>query len=482
MKPAMTGRSIGSGHASFWVDQAGECEPLQGLDQVNGFSFNLVTTDDMLICMTDMALHAVRRFGFGRRGSEALPDDVHGWLRSQLDAPDPLLGRPGPTMLNTALVARRFAEAQKAKEPLPGGFSGLFTEEMTASLKYAVSTDLPLRERLVWFWANHFTVSARGGPWSFGLNGTYVHEAIRPHVTGRFADMVKAVMRHPAMLDYLDNTHSIGPDSPIGLKQHRGINENLARESLELHTLGIQAGYTQRDVIAYAGMLSGRMMNTEGASPGFVYRADAHEPGPETVFGHTFPDGLEGSEDALEWIADHPATRRHIANQLVQHFVADVPPPKCVERLEAVLRDTGGDLKAAMLAIIDMPEAWQPLTKFRAPAEYITAVQRALDLPFEPGPGLLDATNDLGQPFRNPLLPNGWPDTAADWVAGEPLLKRADWAMTQALRPNAPSADAVASATLGELYSSTTRAAVTQCPNRTEALATLFASPEFLRR
>jgi uncharacterized protein (DUF1800 family) len=440
------------------------------------------TTSATVPNMVDMALHAFRRFGFGRRGTEPLPDDPRLWLKAQLRAPDPLLGRPGPSMRNTALAAERYAQAQKSGAPLPGGFAGLFADEMTASLQYAVTTDLPFRERLVWFWANHFTVSARGGPWPFGLNGTYVFEAIRPHVTGRFADMVKAVMRHPAMLDYLDDTHSVGPDSPVGLSQHRSINENLARESLELHTIGIQSGYTQHDVTAYAAILTGRQMNTEGDQPGFVFRADMHEPGPQTVLGHTFPAGFAGSEDALEWIADHPATHHHIATQLVQHFVADSPPPPCVAKVETTLRDTHGDLTQAMLTIIDMDEAWQPLTKFRPPAEYIIAVQRALDLPFEPGRALLDATDDLGQPFRNPLLPNGWPDTAADWVAGEPLLKRADWAMTQASRPNAPSAEAVAAATLGDLCSPSTRQAIARCPTPAEALATLFASPEFLRR
>jgi len=335
---------------------------------------------------------------------------------------------------------------------------------------------------LVWFWANHFNVSARGGPWPYGLNGTYVFEAIRPHVTGRFRDLVKAVMRHPAMLDYLDNTRSIGPDSVIGLQQHRGLNENLARECLELHTMGLASGYTQHDVTSFAAMLTGRMMNINGDSPGFVFRADMHEPGDQTLMGHTFPASFAGSEAALEWIADHPATRRHIATQLVQHYVADAPPPGCVSRVEAALNNHDGDLTQAMLAVFALEESWQPLTKFRQPADYIISVQRALNLPFEPGHVLLSATEDLGQPFRNPLLPNGWPDTAPDWLAGEALLKRADWSMTQAIRPGAPAAQAVVDATLGDLCSASTRAAINAAPTAPEALATLFASPEFMRR
>jgi len=362
------------------------------------------------------------------------------------------------------------------------GYATLYQDDMEAALQHAATTDLPFRERLVWFWCNHFTVSGRAGNMVFGFSGPYMRDAIRPHVTGRFADMLKAVMTHPAMLYYLDNQISDGPGSPLGLKQHRGLNENLARECLELHTLGVHGGYTQADVTALAAILTGRTVNMDGDNPGFVFRADAHQPGPKRFMGREYPEGLAGSEAALDWIAAHPATHRHLATQLVQSFVADVPPPHCVDRVAAVLDDTGGDLKQAMLAIIDMPEAAQPLTKFRAPAEYVVAVLRALDLSPLPEGRLFYATKDLGQPFMCPLLPNGWPDTADAWLSGESLLKRADWAMTQASRPGAPPVDGVVEATLGDLCSQSTRAAIKACPNPAEALATLFASPEFMRR
>jgi uncharacterized protein (DUF1800 family) len=294
--------------------------------------------------------------------------------------------------------------------------------------------------------------------------------------------MVKAVMRHPAMLYYLDNEASVGPHSPIGLKQHRGINENLARECLELHTLGVEAGYTQRDVTAFAGMLTGRWVNWDAESAGFMFRPDMHEPGSKVFMGNEYGEGLEGSEAALNWIANHAATRHHIATQLVRHYIDDSPLPRCVARVEEVLNRTQGDLKQAMLAIVGMDEAWVPMTKFRAPAEYVVAVQRALDLPVPPDSRLLGACAELGQRFMGPILPNGWPDIATDWISGEALLQRADWSMTQATRAGAPTADTVAVATLGDLCSETTRAAVKSCPNPLEALATLFASPEFVRR
>lgn len=427
-------------------------------------------------------LHAVRRFGFGRRGTDPVPDDPKRWIGSQLDAPDPLLAQAGPSILTTAMADRAFQAARKDGAMPDGGMAGIHDREMTALLRHAVDTDLPVRERLVWFWSNHFTVSSRAGEWSMGLLGAYVQEAIRPHVTGRFVDLLKAVMRHPAMLYDLNNVTSVGPDSVAGLKQHAGLNENLARECLELHTLGVNSSYTQQDVTVFAAILSGRAFERNGDAPGFVFRPDWHQPGPKTFLGHTYPEGFDGSEAALEWIAAQPATRRHIARKLVQHFVADLPPARCVAEVEAELNDTDGDLKQAVLAIVDMPEAWQPLTKFRAPADYVIAVQRALDLPPEPVEKLRFAARDLGQQFMGPLLPNGWPDTADDWIFGEALLKRADWAVTQAARPEAPAAEAVAPATLGRLCSASTLSAIRACPNRAEALATLFASPEFMRR
>ena len=436
----------------------------------------------MTATMVTDPLNAFRRFGFGRRGSEPLPENVPKWLLSQLEAADPLLSEAGPTALNAVLVQRRWDDARKAGGSPTYGQSTLYGDEMTAALQQAVTTDLPLRERLVWFWSNHFTASARAGGFNFGFAGTYIREAIRPHVTGRFPDLVKAVMRHPAMLIYLANDTSAGPNSQTGLKRHRGLNENLARECLELHTMGVHGGYTQQDVTGFAAVLTGRSVRLDGDDPGFVFKADMHEPGPKTLMGHSFPEGFEGSEAALDFIANHPATNRHIATQLVRHFVADVPPEHCVDRVMAELDRTRGDLKQAMASIIDMPEAWQPLTKFRAPADYVVAVLRALDLPHEPGNHEFAATMDLGQPFMDPLLPNGWPDTTDAWLSGETLLKRADWAMTQASRPGAPTADAVAEATLGTLCSESTRAAIKACPNPAEALATLLASPEFMRR
>ena len=192
-----------------------------------------------------------------------------------------------------------------------GPISAVFDENAMAE------TDAPYRERLVWFWANHFTVSLRRGEVSAVLM-PFIREAIRPHVNGRFADMLFAVMRHPAMLMYLDNAASIGPNSPAGLRSHRGLNENLARECLELHTLSPAAGYTQNDVTEFAKVLTGWSFDINYNPPQFVFRLNAHEPGPKTIMGQTFNHGAEGGIAALTWIADHPATHRHLATKLVR--------------------------------------------------------------------------------------------------------------------------------------------------------------------
>ena len=404
-------------------------------------------------------------------------------MQAQLNAPDPLLAQPGPTIMRAALAQRNYEALTKAGAVHAPGLSEIYQADMTALLQQAITTDLPVRERLVWFWANHFTVSGRAGSWALGLLGCYLHDAIRPHVTGHFADMLKAVMRHPAMLAYLDNHLSVGPNSPDGLAHHQGLNENLARECLELHTLGAGAGYTQADVTAFAAILTGRSIDMgSDTPPGFVYKPRTHEPGRKSFMGYSVPEGLVGSEDVLAFIAGHPATHRHLATQLVRHYIADAPPDRCVCRIETVLNETHGDLRQAMLAVFELPEAWQPRTKFLAPAEYAVAVQRALGLPVEPGFHLLATTDDLGQHFGDALLPNGWPDTEADWISGEAILKRADWALFQARRPGAPTADAVLAATFGDDCSSATRAAVARCPDPAEALATVLVSPEFLRR
>ena len=417
---------------------------------------------------------ALIRFGFGRRGAEPAPPDPRAWLQGQLRAagPAPL----APT--DIALEALRADRRDKPK-PMQSRTRALFLRDALAHLTQALTTDQPFRERLVWFWTNHFTVSIRQGPVA-GLVGPFVAEAIRPHVTGQFGDMLRAVMRHPAMLLYLSNAFSIGPDSPAGRRTGRGLNENLARESLELHTVGLASRFTQADVTSYAKILTGWSINIKGDPPGFLFRRFAHEPGWQTLLGHRFPPGEDGGVQALAFLAAHPATQRHLATELVRHFVADDPPAAAVTHIAGVLTRTGGDLGAAAAALVGLPGAWRAETKLRSPQELLVGAGRALGVRQANQP-MLGALHLLSQPLWAAPQPNGWADRARDWAAPEAMLRRVDFAYALAGRVPRPAA-AVGRDALGSRLRPATRTALARAGSRRDALALLLSSPEFQRR
>ncbi len=423
--------------------------------------------------------HALARFGLGRRGAESLPTDPAGWLRTQLHAPDPTR-LPQPPSSAQGLAALR---ADRQNKP-PAGESqsrALFRQDAMGQLNNALTTPAPFRERLVWFWTNHFTISLRR-PVCAALVGAFVEEAIRPNITGRFADMLLAVMRHPAMLLYLDNVGSVGPDSPAGQRSKRGLNENLARECLELHTVSPAAAYTQADVTNFAKVLTGWSIDMRADPPGFRFRPFAHEPGEQTVMGRRVPEGEEGGIAALAFLAAHPATHRFLATKLVRHFVADDPPQDAVRQIEAVLRDTRGNLGAAAEALITLDAAWQPRTKLRSPLDFVVASLRALDAPPPDQPWMIGALAGLGQPLWSAPQPNGWPDKAADWAAPEAMVRRVDWAYAVAGRVQGADPAEVAEASLGPLMKPATLEAVHRAASRRDALTLLLSSPEFQRR
>ena len=320
---------------------------------------------------------ALIRFGLGRRGDEALPADPVQWLRDQLHHPDPATIAPQPGTV-TGLTRLRLDRQIKPK-PEDSRVRALFLAEAKAELQNALTTSAPFRERLVWFWTNHFTVAVRGG--AAAVACAFIEEAIRPHVTGHFEDMLLAVMHHPAMLIYLNNARSVGPDSLAGQRRHLGLNENLARECLELHTVSPAAGYTQADVTSFAKLLTGWSIDLRGDPPGFMFRPFAHEPAAQTIMGRTFPPGEAGGQAMLHFLANHPATHRFLATRLVQYFVADEPPAEAVRHIEGVLRDTGGNLGAASEALVTLDAAWRPGAKLRTPQDFVIASLRALDLP-----------------------------------------------------------------------------------------------------
>lgn len=446
---------------------------------------------------------AVTRFGLGARPGEldAASADPRGWLDRQI-ALAPFVPNEFAGLPTSAAQVKRISDARQnfrrssdkkaardALNALRKSFRKEFRAEVNARTHAAVATDVPFRERLVHFWSNHFTVSATK-PMIAGVVGAYEREAIRPHVTGRFADMLKAVVRHPAMLLYLDNAQSIGPNSRVGRRRKRGLNENLAREILELHSLGVEGGYTQADVIELAKILTGWTMvrpagrNRLSSDGRFVFLAPIHEPGAKTLLGTRIPEsGEQEGVQALELLARHPSTARFVATKLVRHFVSDDPPADAVRKIAEVFRETDGDLAAVARAMVRLDAVWtEPLPKIRTPNDLVIAAYRAAGTDAMKGK-LAAGLHVLGQtPFSAPS-PAGWKDTAAAWMSPEALMGRIDWLNAYAARSaGATDALAVADGTVGPLVPPSTRQAITRAPSNRDALALLFASPEFQRR
>ena len=281
-----------------------------------------------------------------------------------------------------------------------------------------------------------------------------------------------------------------GPTAPPASAAHRGLNENLARECLELHTVSPAAGYTQADVTNFAKVLTGWSIDLRAEPPGFRFRPIAHEPGAQLVMGRAFPDGEEGGEAALHFLANHPATHRFLATKLVRHFVADEPPPDAVRRIEGVLRDTGGDLGAAAAALISLDAAWQPAAKLRPPLDYRDRLHCARSTcRRSSGPSSMcrACLAGLGQPLWNAPQPNGWPDRASDWATPEAndaadrlglwrvrtASPRRGTGVTRRNWPRPPS---------GRCSAMDTLQAVHRAGSRREAMTLLLSAPEFQRR
>ena len=467
---------------------------------------------------------ALYRFGLGPRAGSiaAIASDPRGALLAELDGAG--AGRIGNADLLTsgtaARVAFAFQQAQRAarqaeraaqqaaapsggasppqmqdqsapppapvRNPGPGVPQQIYLAEAKARIHAALGAKIGFLERLVWFWSNHFCVSADKGNVR-QICGAYEREVIRANVLGRFSDMLLAAESHPAMLIYLDNARSIGPDSIAGLRQKRGLNENLAREILELHTLGVRTVYTQEDVTRFANVITGwtfvpfRQNPVRGGE--FEFNPRMHQPGAQTVIGRSYPDaGMQQGRDVLAALARHPATAKHVAGKLVRHFVADEPPPALVERLAKRFLATQGDLKEVTKALVAAPEAWEaPRAKLKRPGEWVVGMLRATGVtPPDIGP-VMQAHNLLGEPLWRPSAPKGFADESAPWLDG--LAQRLDIANQFARRLGAEADPReVFEQALAPLASSETRQAVLRAESRPQALALLFMAPEFQRR
>jgi uncharacterized protein (DUF1800 family) len=366
-----------------------------------------------------------------------------------------------------------------------------------ARAQSAALTTQPFGERLVHFWSNHFAISADKGA-IFGLAGTLENEAIRPHVNGRFVDLLTAVEQHPAMIAFLDNQLSVGADSSAarfaagrGSKHPFGINENLAREILELHTLGVDGGYAQRDVTSFAQIITGwsigggRGRLAGGEAGRFYFRDNLHEPGPKSFLGRSYPqEGQAQGEAVLGDLARHPSTARFIATKLVRHFIADDPPPKAVDRLAHAYLTSDGDLPHVYGALIEAPEAWDAQSrKFKTPEDFVFSTLRALSVTPQKPEEVIRSFELLGQRQYTPGSPAGWPDTAKSWDGSDSLMHRVLWASRVAERyEQSASPVDIAAAALGGFARADTLAALRRASSGTQALALLLMSPEFQRR
>jgi uncharacterized protein (DUF1800 family) len=372
-------------------------------------------------------------------------------------------------------------------------------DDLAVRVNVAITSPTPFAERLVHFWSNHFSVSVGKLGTQFEV-GPHEFGAIRPHVLGRFSDMLKAAVLHPAMLLYLDQFQSIGPGSIAGQRRGRktdaqgprGLNENLAREILELHTLGVDGGYSQTDVTEFARALTGwtvpgvgrvgRLAEAQAGGGAFV--ALAHEPGARTILGKRYPDlGARQALAVLDDLAAHPATARHIATKLARHFAGDNPPASLVARLEADFRASGGDLASLTRTLVAAPEVWAPQpVKFRTPFEWFIAAARLSGTTTLEAQRIARVLNELGQtPWRAPS-PAGYDDIAGSWAAPDALLRRVELAERMAQGVAAEDVLARAEAAFPGALSDSTRTMLVRAESGRQALALLLVAPEMMRR
>lgn len=456
---------------------------------------------------------AAHRFGLGEPSLDAVGTDPQAWLNSQIGPADAPLGAG---LLGTAaaldqvaaeLRARRAARAvpadAAASAPDLGGFyREVIAADVRSRLLTAASTTRPFAERLQLFWANHFTVSLAKGSVR-GLVGAFERDAIRPNIAGNFEALLWAATTHPAMLRYLDNTQSAGPHSRVVAREAMraarleegprvsGLNENLAREVLELHTLGASSArgprpvYTQADVTSFARVLTGWRVPLQTGDLSRPFEPNWHEPGTKAVLGQAYPEGPQALRLVIHDLAQHPATAHFIATKLARHFVADDQPAALVDRLAATYRRGNADLAGVYRELIRSPEAWQAQpAKLKTPEEFVLSAARVLRLDqraFERGDAL--GIGALGQRVHGAPSPAGWSDRAEDWLGPDAVWKRVEWSTRTAGRLGARiDARQLAAQSLGPLLSTDTRTQIERAADGPQALALLLMAPEFQRR
>ena len=447
--------------------------------------------------------YAIVRYGCGFPALES-PEEAEGILQ-RLSGPDrmaalwPVISFQAVHNAGKNLIEARkdrrngVAGGEEAEKEWRGWQRTAYIDNFVVDMIRWAETDDPFRERLHRFWANHFSARNRSIHLAAGAGG-YAEDAIRPHLSGRFADMLKAVVTHPFMLVYLDQVASVGPNSPNGRVGGKGLNENLAREVLELHTLGVGATYSQADVTQFAELLTGLTFNYKR---GMSFQPAMAEPGAEQVLGVSYGGGnpqLKDIETALDDLARHPATAAHICGKLASHFVADVPDPDLVAQMVQAYTASDGDLRTVYGAMLDHPAAWSGFgAKVKQPVEFIASSLRALGvrathlLDLKPNyvrKKMLGTLRQMGQEYQRPPGPDGWPDDAAAWVHPHGVAARIGWAMNVAKRaPDGPPDPRIfVNDALGDAASDKLVWAAGAAESRNVGNGLVLASAEFNRR
>ncbi|MBC6443504.1 MAG: DUF1800 domain-containing protein [Rhodobacteraceae bacterium] len=447
---------------------------------------------------------AAFRFGLGFAPGQRV-DAEPAFLTRNMRNGDPLAALSSPVSLDDrmAMIVRLRQENQKQRESgnpgesealkkVRGDFRKLRLEDARRLFERAIFSDDSFFERLSFFWADHFTVAPKvklgQATW-----GDYIDNAIRANVTRSFADMLIDVVLHPNMLLYLDQRGSVGPESRVGTRRGMGLNENLAREILELHTLGVGGAYSQTDVRQLAELLTGLSLNKRG----FMFAPGRSEPGPETILGRTYGDyGKAELDDIRSFLHDvsvHPDTARHIARKLAVHFVSDEPDPDLIATLADTYMQTDGDLPSVYVALLDHPAAWMPLgAKVKQPMDFMISGLRALGLerkqiveisPRRANRILVTPLAAMGQPLGRQPGPDGWPEEAEAWITAHGLAARLQWSLLTAERfARRHDPRAFLDFALRDLAGDSLRFAVSGAEKQTEGIALVLASPEFNRR
>jgi uncharacterized protein (DUF1800 family) len=460
---------------------------------------------------------ALHRFGTGARPGDLarVADDPRAWLRAQYADPAAfrLRGDDLPDAEEAGGVLRAYLEqrmedgrgprrrdggdgdggaAPPARAPDGRALRALAARDFGGLAAHALATPHGGAERLAWFWSNHFTVSATK-PTVVPFLGLHAREGVRAHLAGDLGDLVVGAVLHPAMLLYLDQAQSIGPSTRIGRRRGRGLNENLAREVLELHTLGVDGGYTQADVLELAKALTGwtlvagplRRLAPDAPAGRAVFLEALHEPGARTVLGRRYPDdGAAQAPAILRDLARHPATARHLARKFCVHLLADAPPPAAIDALARAFLDADGHLPRMHAALLALPGAWTaPAAKVKPPFDFMVSALRMADVASPDTRAWAASLQLLAQPPGRAPSPAGWPDEAEAWAGPDALMKRIEWSQLLARRLD-PRIDPAARAAdvLGPRLPPTTRQAIARAGSAAQGWVLALMSPDFQRR